>query len=415
MTFDARTQPRMLSARASRAAVAALLALGLGAGLLGTAAPARADDVSAAQAGVDALQGEVARVATQLTEGTRRYTADRARLTRVDHLVTNSRSKISWAQAQADRGTETVGQIAAQLYRAPQPGLLLLSLSESTADITEILAVQNDLQQVSGRQAEEVRLAVAARVRLQGEQRVLQELRAEAAALTRRSAQERAALVTLAEATSARLDAAQRTLSAARAAREARIAAERAAQAAQAAQAARAAAAAVPRSAAAPRVAPRVAKTPGAAPPVSVQHRQPAQCTGGSTAGQGNGNLDPAALCPLWNAPGERLRGDAARAFNAMSQYKAQTTGTAICVTDSYRSYREQVSIYATRPSFAAIPGTSNHGWGRALDLCGGAQSYSGAAYRWLKANAGRFGFVHPAWAEPGRGMEEPWHWEFGS
>ena len=411
MSVDARPHALVLRTGATRTLVAAVLALGLGAGLLGAAAQARAaqgqpDDVTAAQDRVDALQGEVARVADQLTEGTRRYTADRARLTKVDRLVTGSRSRISRTQAQADRGTQTVNQIAAQLYRAPQPGLLLLSLSESTADITEILAVQNDLQQVSGRQAGEVRRAVGARVRLQGEQRVLQELRAEAAALTRRSAHERATLVALAEATSVRLDAAQRTLSAARAAREARIVAERAAQAAQAARAA----AAVPRSAAAPRM----AKAPGAAPPpASVQHVQPARCAGGSTAGQGNGNLDPAALCPLWSAAGEQLRGDAAQAFNAMSQHKAQTTGTAICVTDSYRSYSEQVSVYASRPGFAAIPGTSNHGWGQAVDLCGGAQSFSGAAYLWLKANAGRYGFSHPAWAEPGRGMEEPWHWEY--
>jgi hypothetical protein len=30
-----------------------------------------------------------------------------------------------------------------------------------------------------------------------------------------------------------------------------------------------------------------------------------------------------------------------------------------------------------------------------------------------MTANAGRFGFVHPAWADPGNGREEPWHWEY--
>ena len=390
-----------------RALLAVLLAATLSAALLGVAPPARADAVGSAQARVDALQGEVSRVAVQLVDGTRRYAADRARLTRVDQLMVNTRSKIGRAQAQADRGARTVGQIAAQLYRAPQPGLLLLSLSESTADITEILAVQNDLQQVSGRQAGEVRRAVAARVTLQGEQRVLQELRAEAAALARRSTQERSALIALAEATSVRLDAAQRGLAVARAARAAQIAAQaRAAQQARAARAAQRPAAQRP-----------AAASRAAAPAVAPQHNASTAstaCAGGSTAGRANGNLDPAALCPLWSAAGERLRADAARAFNAMSRSKARTTGTALCVTDSYRSYREQVSIYATRPGLAAIPGTSNHGWGQAVDLCGGAQSFGGAAYRWLKANAGRFGFSHPAWAEPGRGMEEPWHWEYG-
>jgi hypothetical protein len=30
-----------------------------------------------------------------------------------------------------------------------------------------------------------------------------------------------------------------------------------------------------------------------------------------------------------------------------------------------------------------------------------------------MKANAGRFGFFHPAWAEPGGGKPEAWHWEY--
>jgi LAS superfamily LD-carboxypeptidase LdcB len=30
-----------------------------------------------------------------------------------------------------------------------------------------------------------------------------------------------------------------------------------------------------------------------------------------------------------------------------------------------------------------------------------------------MTANAGRFGFLHPNWADPGKGREEPWHWEY--
>ncbi len=63
---------------------------------------------------------------------------------------------------------------------------------------------------------------------------------------------------------------------------------------------------------------------------------------------------------------------------------------------------------------FAAVPGTSVHGWGRAVDFedGGGKLTFSSAGYQWLKANAARFGFVHPAWAEPGGSSPEPWHWE---
>ena len=63
---------------------------------------------------------------------------------------------------------------------------------------------------------------------------------------------------------------------------------------------------------------------------------------------------------------------------------------------------------------FAAVPGTSVHGWGRAVDFedGGGKLTFDSAGYQWLKANAARFGFVHPAWAEPGGSSPEPWHWE---
>ena len=50
-----------------------------------------------------------------------------------------------------------------------------------------------------------------------------------------------------------------------------------------------------------------------------------------------------------------------------------------------------------------------------ALDLCGGAQSFGSSQYAWLRANAPSFGWVNPEWAWPGRGREEPWHWEFGT
>ncbi|TAL13012.1 MAG: peptidase M15, partial [Frankiales bacterium] len=40
-------------------------------------------------------------------------------------------------------------------------------------------------------------------------------------------------------------------------------------------------------------------------------------------------------------------------------------------------------------------------------------ERFGSSTYRWLKANAPRFGWVHPAWAEPGGSLPEPWHWEF--
>ncbi|MFC7613776.1 M15 family metallopeptidase [Actinokineospora soli] len=107
------------------------------------------------------------------------------------------------------------------------------------------------------------------------------------------------------------------------------------------------------------------------------------------------------------------MRCDAAGAYQAMAQAFGRAFGKPLCITDSYRTFAAQVRLYGEKPALAAVPGTSNHGWGMAVDLCGGVQSFAAPEYRWMAANAGAFGWSNPAWARPGRGREEPWHWEY--
>lgn len=126
-----------------------------------------------------------------------------------------------------------------------------------------------------------------------------------------------------------------------------------------------------------------------------------------------NGRVPAKALCPLYRAPGESLRPAAAAAFNAMSRAYEKDAGKPLCVTDSYRSLAEQVSVKASRGKWAASPGTSQHGLGVALDLCGGVQSFGSAAHLWMRQNAPLYGWYHPAWAEPAGPLPEPWHWEY--
>jgi cell wall-associated NlpC family hydrolase len=128
--------------------------------------------------------------------------------------------------------------------------------------------------------------------------------------------------------------------------------------------------------------------------------------------GYPNGLIPPSALCPLGVA-GHMLRCDAAAAWRAMAAAFATTFGTPLCITDSYRTYASQVRLYGQKPALAAVPGTSNHGWGLAVDLCGGVDHFGTPQYQWMVDNAGRFGWLHPNWADPGNGREEPWHWEF--
>jgi hypothetical protein len=136
---------------------------------------------------------------------------------------------------------------------------------------------------------------------------------------------------------------------------------------------------------------------------------------GKDTAIYPNGMFPASALCPLYAAVNEGLRRDAALAFNAMSNAYQHQTGSPLCVTDGYRPLAEQIAVKLAKPRLAATPGTSQHGLGLAVDLCGGVQSFAGPAHLWMQHNAPLYGWFHPAWAEPTGTMPEPWHWEFAS
>lgn len=138
-------------------------------------------------------------------------------------------------------------------------------------------------------------------------------------------------------------------------------------------------------------------------------------CKGGDVRGYPNGKLPVSLLCPLWGAPGHFLRADASHAFEKMSKAYARETGKPLCVTDSYRNYSTQVSLKQRKPRLAARPGTSNHGWGRAIDFCGGINRFDTDAHKWMRLNAPLYGWYHPQWARINGSKPEAWHWEYST
>ena len=118
----------------------------------------------------------------------------------------------------------------------------------------------------------------------------------------------------------------------------------------------------------------------------------------------GNGKIPAGALTEI-GVGSHRLYGPAAESFKRMMA-DAQAAGVDVGVTDSYRSYEQQVDLAERKGLYsqgglAATPGTSNHGWGLSLDL-----DLDAEAQAWMRANGEKYGFIEDV-------PREPWHWTY--
>lgn len=128
-----------------------------------------------------------------------------------------------------------------------------------------------------------------------------------------------------------------------------------------------------------------------------------------------NGRLPDSDLATI---PGGRLRKDSAAAWLAMRAHIGKQKGVWICPTSTrtaYRSFADQEHFWrlfqSGRGALAARPGTSNHGWGIAVDLPSPAMQAAvrevGHEFGW-GIRGGRLSSDAPS---------EPWHctWHPGS
>ncbi len=122
-------------------------------------------------------------------------------------------------------------------------------------------------------------------------------------------------------------------------------------------------------------------------------------------AAYGNGRIPASALSPVGGSSHHMLWTPAARSYERMTAAAARA-GVTIGITDSYRSYPEQVDLARrkglhSQGGLAARPGTSDHGWGKSLDLRLDSQ-----AQDWIRAHGAEFGFTENV-------SREPWHWTY--
>jgi hypothetical protein len=143
-------------------------------------------------------------------------------------------------------------------------------------------------------------------------------------------------------------------------------------------------------------------------------------------AGAENGYVPDSRL--LTAIPGCKTAREAAPSLALLYRLAAASRVT-LRASDCYRAIGGQVAAQQSwtargNSTCAAAPttypdgrpkGTSNHGWGKAVDVGEpGSVSFSSAGYRFLKAAAAQLGWNHPGWAEPrGSACPEPWHWEW--
>ena len=401
-------------------AVAGLLLALTAPGATAAAAPAAASAATVPDAVqmVTELQQRVDELAAQLSDGTRAYEDGQARLGQAQAGVVAAERAAEQAAGTSAQTADAVREAVRVRYRNPTPQGLQVLLELHGGQLSDALAVRTALARAQAQAEQSHDLATAVTQQSADASTRAEQLREQVAGLSDDQAERLRSLQDLATRAQVELEATSERL------RELQAAQRRArARAAAAAARAEAAEQAAAREAATRAEAQRLADAATTTGSTGTGSTGTGSTGTGSTGtGSGctsttpvtapNGLLPDSALCALETAPGHRLVPAAARAFDALSRAHLAETGAPLCITDSYRTYREQVRLFGVKPTLAAVPGTSNHGWGRAVDLCGGIESFGTAEHRWMQANAPRFGWVHPAWAEPSGSRPEPWHWE---
>ncbi len=127
-------------------------------------------------------------------------------------------------------------------------------------------------------------------------------------------------------------------------------------------------------------------------------------------------NYEPSDLVSVGN--GQMMRKDAATMLKAMQNDSG--ANVLISPASGYRSYVKQQEVYnsydpATRDTFSARPGHSEHQTGLAIDFGPIDTAFEKtAAFAWLAENAYKYGFVlrFPDKKDAVTGYQyEPWHW----
>jgi len=133
-----------------------------------------------------------------------------------------------------------------------------------------------------------------------------------------------------------------------------------------------------------------------------------------------NGRLPPSALAAIsWDVDPHGtpyyLKTSAAAALERLDAAFVAAFGHHLDLDLTYRDYDTQVAMRDALGTVAAVPGTSSHGTGLALDVpelpC--EYGYGTPQRDWLVSHGPSYGWVVPSWAKQNGSNPEYWHFEF--
>ncbi len=160
-----------------------------------------------------------------------------------------------------------------------------------------------------------------------------------------------------------------------------------------------------------------LAKTPKECLNAENLRRVPAGCGTIPIKGYEKGKEQQITISELPGYPGFYLQKSPIDAYSAFMRLlaAARKDGVVIEINSSFRTMKRQQELYDENCNAVGIckpitarPGRSNHQYGTALDL---QVKTNPKLYKWLKANALRFGFIDDA--KPNTPQYEPWHWHY--
>ena len=147
-----------------------------------------------------------------------------------------------------------------------------------------------------------------------------------------------------------------------------------------------------------------------------------AKTTRATVLKQANGKLPSSMLVALhWDKEKTLIAAPAAADLGRLNAAFKKKFGKNLDIDLAYRTLDTQKLLYQELGHYiAAKPGTSNHGWGLAIDVPETFNySFKGKYYKWLKANSKKYNWIHRKNLEEFRAngsrnpYAEAWHFEY--